>query len=92
MTAEIFSKCAELFEGGNVTEIMAECPGASAFAGGLVKVWPDLSVGIRACIKCDLEEAFDRDDRSRADGNDIGPLGQAVDRHSWALVRKQYKN
>ncbi len=44
MTAEIFSKCAELFEGGNMTEIMSQCPGASAFAGGVMGAFVALGV------------------------------------------------
>jgi hypothetical protein len=36
MTAEIFSKCAELFQGGNMSEIASQCPIASGFAGGIM--------------------------------------------------------
>lgn len=32
----VFEKCAELFESGNITEIMTDCPFAQGFTGGML--------------------------------------------------------
>lgn len=66
------------------------------FCADLIKSWPEIPDGIKSTIIRDIEEAFERDDRSRQISNVKGysgpfPLGDDCDRASWEQVRKLYK-
>jgi len=64
------------------------------FARDLVKAWDLLSDRIKELIGKELEEAFEDDDKARADKKNkykIYPLGHDCDRESWQLVREKYK-
>lgn len=54
----------------------------------LVRLWPMLSERARIVIQRDMEDAFRRDDKARADGEaDYKPLGMDMDRAEWEKVR-----
>jgi len=56
--------------------------------------WKHLPEHSRLIIKQDVEEAFERDDRMRADekcSSHYYPLGQDMDRKSWETVRELWR-
>ena len=61
------------------------------FADSLAKSWPDLSRGIQAIIKSELEEAFTLDDNARAEGRKDRYLGDDGDRAMWEKVRSNWR-
>lgn len=61
------------------------------FADSLAKAWPDLSRGIQAILKGELEEAFTLDDNARAAGREDRYLGDDGDRVMWEKVRSNWR-
>jgi len=60
------------------------------FARDLAKAWPHLEERVASMIRRELGEAFERDDRARAEPMIHGgylPLGHDCDRAEWELVR-----
>ena len=57
----------------------------------LCRNWARLPEHARSIIKNDVEEAFRRDDDSRANGHMYHPLGMDCDRASWAAVRRLWQ-
>jgi hypothetical protein len=49
--------------------------------------WPRLPEHARSIIQRDVEEAFARDDRDRANGSQYKALGHDCDRRDWERVR-----
>lgn len=63
------------------------------FATKLAVVYPHLPSQIRNLIKKELESAFEKDDKQRAEGrNHYMELGHDCDRRAWELVRKVYNS
>lgn len=69
---------------GRATYIVGDC------ADWLTEHWPQISESARATIRRDVEEAFARDDKARADGLSTGhtALGWDCDRAEWERVRR----
>ena len=60
------------------------------FAEDLAKAWPYLDERVAGMIRRELGEAFERDDKARADTSIHGgylTLGHDCDRAAWELVR-----
>ena len=68
---------------------------ACAFADDLTRAWPHLDTRIKALIRRELEEAFQKDDKMRADEEvklcAYYPLGADCDREAWEKVRRAYR-
>ena len=68
----------------------------SMFCEALRAAWPSLSAETQDIIMRDIDEAFERDDRARADRSSGAertylPLGHNCDRESWEGVRRLWK-
>jgi hypothetical protein len=68
------------------------CLGRSSYIVGdcadwLIEVWPELTEGTRACIRRDIEQAYQRDDEARSRKDEHLPLGMDIDRVQWNRVR-----
>jgi len=62
-------------------------------ADWLIKWWPDIDESCKLTIKRDIEEAFKRDDESRARKyKAYHPLGMDMDRREWERARKLWEN
>jgi hypothetical protein len=64
-----------------------------SFAEQLAKAWPLLDERIQNLIRKELDEAFARDDKMRADpliSSNYYPLGMDYDREHWEKVRAAY--
>lgn len=59
-----------------------------SFCEMLRKNWEDIDPQARQIIKREVNEAFERDDASRANGESIQWLGADCDRAEWDRVRK----
>ena len=57
----------------------------------LAKAWPLIPPYTRAILQRDIEEAFQRDDKARADGLQYFSLGMDCDRAAWQAVRDNWK-
>ena len=57
----------------------------------LAKAWPLIPPYTRAILQRDIEEAFQRDDKARADGLQYFSLGMDCDRAAWQTVRDHWK-
>lgn len=64
----------------------------SDFCDLLIQEWQNLPDNCKSIIQRDLDEAFDRDDRSRdlfaANGSKMWVLGDDCDRAQWERVRE----
>lgn len=69
---------------GRMTYITGNC------ADWLVEQWPYIKPSAQNVIKRDVEEAFERDDKARAEGDGLAlrALGMDCDRTEWKRVRK----
>ena len=63
---------------------------AGAFARELAEAWPTIPAHTRGVIRRDLEQAFEDDDKARAEGSTYRPLGWDCDRQAWELVRQAW--
>ena len=57
----------------------------------LAKAWPLIPPYTRAILQRDIEEAFQRDDKARADGLQYFSLGMDCDRAAWQTVRNHWQ-
>lgn len=62
-----------------------------AFGQWLEKQWDKLDEGTRQIIARELEEAFERDDEQRANGEKFHRLGHDCDRATWSRIRALYR-
>ena len=53
--------------------------------------WQDIPENEKAIIKRELEDAFEMDDRARAEDWSYKPLGMDMDRREWETVRVLWK-
>ena len=58
-----------------------------SFCNLLIEHWPQLSQRTRDLLRRDVEEAFERDDKARAESLQWHPLGMDCDRAEWLRVR-----
>jgi hypothetical protein len=65
----------------------------SDFCEMLIQEWETIPENCQNLIKRDLEEAFARDDRARADSESLSlrALGHDCDRAEWEQVRKLWE-
>ena len=57
----------------------------------LTQAWPQIAPHTRTILQRDIEEAFQRDDKARADGLQYFSLGMDCDRAAWQAVRNNWK-
>ena len=57
----------------------------------LAKAWPLIPLHTRTILQRNIEEAFQRDDKARADGLQYFPLGMDCDRAAWQTVRNHWQ-
>lgn len=67
---------------GRMTYIVGDC------VAWLIRIWDELPANTKATIRCDIEEAFTRDDEDRAGKRDYKALGHDCDRQQWERVRR----
>lgn len=71
---------------GRMTYVSGEC------AEWVVRHWAQLSDETRNVIRRDVDEAFEADDKARACGAQIKPLGWDCDRREWERVRALWRS
>lgn len=68
----------------------------SDFCDLLIQEWENLPANCKSIIQRDLNEAFDRDDRSRdlfaGNGSKMWALGDDCDRAQWEKIKELYTN
>jgi hypothetical protein len=78
---DLMAICAVRYCLGRMTYITSDC------SEWLIEQWPNIKPSAQAVIRRDIDEAFQRDDEARANGDEYKPLGWDCDRAVWAKVR-----
>lgn len=64
---------------------------ACVFARELAEAWPYMCAAQQTMIASELDTLFELDDKARASGAGVYPLGHDMDRANWELVRAAYR-
>ena len=70
---------------GRRTYIVRDC------ADWIIQMWPEFTESTQKLVRRDIEETFDRDDRSRKVSSEYLPLGMDMDRREWERVRNLWR-